>query len=63
MNRNKKIQKEATPEMDNFGKISGAINVSITNTIQEIEVRIACIEDNIENTDSCIKENTKCKIS
>ena len=33
----KKTQREATLEMDNLGKRSGATDASITNRIQEIE--------------------------
>ena len=33
----------------------------ITNRIQEIEERISGAEDSIENIDTTVKENTKCK--
>jgi predicted nucleic acid-binding Zn-ribbon protein len=34
-----KTQREATLEMDNLGKRSGATDASITNRVQEIEER------------------------
>jgi predicted ribosome quality control (RQC) complex YloA/Tae2 family protein len=40
---------------------SGTIDVSISNRIQEMEERILDAEDSIENMDTKIKENTKCK--
>ena len=73
----KKSQRETTLEMDvetkrkglreknlkleNLGKKSGAIDASITNRIQKIEERISSTEDTIENIDTTIKENMKCK--
>jgi cell fate (sporulation/competence/biofilm development) regulator YmcA (YheA/YmcA/DUF963 family) len=42
----KKSQKEATLELENLGKRSGAIDASITNRIQAIEERISGAEDN-----------------
>jgi hypothetical protein len=59
----KKSQREKTLEIKKkkLGKKSGAIYVSITNRIQEIEVRISGTGDTIENTDNSIKENVKCK--
>jgi hypothetical protein len=42
-------------------KGSKAIDASITNRIQEIKDRISCSEDTIENIDTRIKENAKCK--
>jgi methyl-accepting chemotaxis protein len=36
-------------------------NACITNRIQEIKERISGVEDTIENIDTSIKENTKCK--
>ena len=48
--------------MDNLGKRSGATDAtSITNRIQDIEERISCAEDTIENIDTSAKENTECK--
>jgi hypothetical protein len=41
----KKTQKEATLEMNNLGKRSGAMDAIITNRIQEIEERMSDIED------------------
>jgi hypothetical protein len=35
--------------------------VRITNKIQETEERISCAEDPIENTETTVKENAKCK--
>ena len=40
---------------------SGVIDASITNRIQEIEERISGAEDTIENIDTTVKENAKCK--
>jgi predicted nucleic acid-binding Zn-ribbon protein len=48
----RKSQMEATLEMENLGKKSGAIDESITNRIQEIEERITGIEDTIEDIDT-----------
>lgn len=56
-----KTQKEATLEMDNLGKWSGATGASITNKIQDIEERVSGVEDTIEDIDTSVKENTKCK--
>ena len=41
----KKSQRETALELENLGKRSGVIDVSITNRIQEIEERISGIED------------------
>jgi predicted nucleic acid-binding Zn-ribbon protein len=57
----KKSQTETTLEIENLGKKSGAIDASITNRIQEIEERISGAEDSIENIDTTIKDNAKCK--
>ena len=57
----KKSQRETTLEIENLGKKSGAIDTNITNRIQEIEERISGAEDTIENIDTTIKENAKCK--
>ena len=57
----KKTQKKTTLEIENLGKKSGAIDASITNRIQEIEERISGAEDTIENIDTTVKENAKCK--
>ena len=58
----KKSQREITLEIKNLGKRSEVIYASITNKIQEIEERISGAEDTIENIDSTVKENAKCKI-
>ena len=50
-----------TLETENLGKKSGAIDASITNRIQEIEEKISGAEDTIENINTIIKENAKCK--
>jgi hypothetical protein len=57
----KKSQRETTLEVEILRNKSGAIDVSITNRIQEIEERISGREDFIENMDTTIKENAKCK--
>ena len=44
-------------EIENLGKKSG----TTSNRIQEMEERISGAEDSIENMDTTIKENTKCK--
>jgi uncharacterized coiled-coil protein SlyX len=58
----KKSQRETNLEIENLGKKSGVIDVSITNRIQEIEERISGTEDTIENINTTIKENAKCKM-
>jgi hypothetical protein len=57
----KKSQREKSLEIEFLGKKLGAIDASITNRIQEMEERISDTEDSIENMDSTIKENKKCK--
>jgi hypothetical protein len=57
----KKTQREATLEIETLGKKSGIIDASMSNRIQEMEKRISGTEDSIENTDSTIIENAKCK--
>jgi uncharacterized coiled-coil protein SlyX len=57
----KKSQREKTLEIENLGKKSEAIEVSITNRIQEIEERISGAEDTIENIGTTVKENAKHK--
>ena len=47
--------------MENLGKRAGVTDASITNRIQEMEERISGIEDTIENIDTSVKENSKCK--
>ena len=56
-----KSQRETTLEIEERRKKSGAIDASITNRIQEIKERISGAEDTIENIDTIIKENLKCK--
>ena len=43
----KKTQRETTLEIEALGKKSGTIDVSISNRIQEMEVRISGTEDYI----------------
>jgi hypothetical protein len=59
----KKIQRETALELENPGKIPGVIDASITNRIQEIEVRISGAEDTIENIDTKVKEMQNAKRS
>jgi hypothetical protein len=57
----KKSQRETILEIENLRKRPGVIDASITNRIQEIEERISGTEDTIENIDTTVKENPKCK--
>jgi hypothetical protein len=57
----KKTQRETTLEIEILGKKSGTIDASISNTIQEMEERLSGAEESIENMDTRIKENAKCK--
>jgi cell division protein FtsL len=57
----RKSQRETTLEIENLGKRSRVINLSITNRIHEIEERISGAEDTLENIDTIVKENTKSK--
>jgi hypothetical protein len=57
----KKSQGKTILEIDNLGKRSGVTDASISNRIQEIEERISGTVDTIENIDTTIKENAKCK--
>jgi phenylalanyl-tRNA synthetase alpha subunit len=57
----KKTQREKTLEREILGKKSGTIDASISNRKQDIEERISGAEDPIENIDTTIKENAKCK--
>jgi predicted nucleic acid-binding Zn-ribbon protein len=57
----KKSQRETALELENLGKRSGVIDTSITNRIQEIEERISGAKDAIENFDTTVKEDAKCK--
>jgi hypothetical protein len=56
----KKSQRETILEIETLGKRSRVINASITNRI-EVEERISVAEDTIENIDTTVKENAKCK--
>ena len=51
----KKTQRETTLEIENLGKKSGTIDVSISNRIQEMEERMSGAEDSIENIGTTIK--------
>jgi hypothetical protein len=57
----KKTQSKTMLELDNLGKKSGTIAVSISKRIQEMEERITGAEDSIENMGTTIKEKAKCK--
>jgi chromosome segregation ATPase len=57
----KKSQRKTGLEIEILGKKSEAIDASISNRIQEMEKRISGVEDSIENMDTTIKENAKCK--
>jgi uncharacterized coiled-coil protein SlyX len=57
----KMSQRETTLEIENLGKKSGVIDANITNRIQEIEERLSGTEGTIENIDTTVKENAKCK--
>jgi uncharacterized Ntn-hydrolase superfamily protein len=57
----KKTQREITLVVENLGKKSGNIDVSISNRIQEMEERISDARNFIENMDTTIKENAKSK--
>jgi hypothetical protein len=54
-------QRETTLEIENLGKRSGVIDAIIINRIQEIEERISGAEGTIENIDTTVEENAKCK--
>jgi chromosome segregation ATPase len=57
----KKTQRETSLEIEILGKKSGTTDVRISNRIEEMEERILGAEDSIENMDTTIKENAKCK--
>ena len=57
----KESQRETTLEIENLGMKSGVTDASINSRIQEIEERISGAEDTIENIESTVKENAKCK--
>jgi uncharacterized coiled-coil protein SlyX len=41
--------------------VSGVIDTSITNRIQELKERISGVKDNIEEINITVKENSNCK--
>ena len=57
----KKPQRETTLEIEIIGNKSGTRDVNISNRIQEMDERISGAEDSIQNMDTTIKENAKCK--
>jgi hypothetical protein len=57
----KKSQSKATLELENLGKRPGVTDASITNRIHEREEGISGLEGTIEDIDTIVKENTKCK--
>jgi hypothetical protein len=57
----KKTQRETTLEIETLGKKSGTIHASISHRKQETDERISGAEDFIENMDTTIKQNAKCK--
>jgi U3 small nucleolar ribonucleoprotein component len=57
----KKSQRETILKIENLGKRSGVKDASITNRIQEIEESISGPKVTIENIDTTVKENAKCK--
>jgi gas vesicle protein len=56
-----KTQRETILEIEILGKKSGTIDANISNRIQEMEERMQGAEDSIENMDTTIKENAKCR--
>ena len=56
-----KSQRETTLEVESLEKRSRVIDTSITSRIQKIQERHSFAEDTIENIDTTVKENTKCK--
>jgi hypothetical protein len=58
----KKSQRETVLEIEIPRKKSGTLDASITDGIQEMEERLSGAEDSIENIDTAIKENAKCKM-
>jgi uncharacterized coiled-coil protein SlyX len=57
----KKSQRETILEIEILGKRPGIVDASVTKRMQEIEERISDAEDTIENIDTTVKENAKCK--
>ena len=47
--------------MENLEKRTGTTDTSITNSIEETKERISDIENTIEEIDTLVKENIKCK--
>jgi hypothetical protein len=47
--------------MENLEKRTGITHTSITNSIEETKERISDIENTIEEIDTLVKENIKCK--
>ena len=58
----KKSQTDTTVEIEMLGKKSSTIDKSISNRMQEMEERISGAEHSLENMDTTIKENAKCKM-
>ena len=58
----KKSQEVTTLELENLGKRPAFIAASINSRIQEKEERITDAEVTIENIDTTVKENAKCKM-
>ena len=56
-----KTKIKATLELESIGKRSWITDVNITNKIQEIEKRIPGVEVTLEDIDTSVKENSKCK--
>jgi hypothetical protein len=56
----KKKQRETTMEIETLGKISGTIDVSISNRIEKMDERISGAEDSVGNMDTTVKK--KCKM-
>jgi hypothetical protein len=57
----KKSQWERALEIGNLEKRSGVIDASIKSTKQEIKEKISGAENTIEDIDTTVKENAKCK--
>jgi predicted nucleic acid-binding Zn-ribbon protein len=57
----KKSQRGTTLDIENLEKRSGVIDASIKSTKQEIKEKISGAENTIEDIDTTVKENAKCK--
>ena len=57
----KKTQMEGNLEMENLEKRPGIKDVRITKIIQMIEESTSGVEDTIEEINTAVKENPKCK--